>query len=57
MGDVNEDTNFDIRDLVALKKKQASGEYAIFGDMDNSNVLEADDLAALRQLLLSDSKK
>ncbi len=57
MGDVNEDTYFDIRDLVALKKKQASGEYAIFGDMDNSNVLEADDLAALRQLLLSDSKK
>lgn len=53
MGDINEDSYFDIRDLVALNNGIANGEYLIFGDLDNDNTLAVSDLAQLRSDLLS----
>lgn len=54
-GDVNGDGRVDIRDLVRLKKYFVGSENTLVktaADIENDKILNTDDLAALRRLLL-----
>lgn len=54
-GDVNGDGRVDIKDLVRLKRYFAGSENMLVktaADIENNKILNTDDLAALRRLLL-----
>ena len=57
LGDTNDDSAVDIRDLVHMKKYLADKDAAKINvsnsDLDGSGKIDADDLSALRKMLLS----